>query len=88
MDVRGKAGKGTLVLFGSLNKRRSLRADRHRINQHQRSIIESVEQMAAQGRGAAEIMRDNIGLMQTPMIVERREQLILNTTGYVAVRLV
>lgn len=87
MDIGRQTGKRFLVFFCRLNQGRSLGADRDRIDQHQGAIIEPVEQVAAQRDGAAEVMRHDVGPLQLPVSVERREQLVLNAARHVRVGL-
>ena len=56
MQIGGQSGKGGLVLADMLHERRAPGLQRHRIDQDQPAIIPAVQQMAAQGRGPAEIM--------------------------------
>lgn len=73
--------------FCRLDERRALRADRDGIDQHKAAIVDAIQKMRAQCSRTAEVVGDNVGLVDVPVIHERGEQPVLGTVENIRVGL-
>src|ERR1700693_4369285 len=77
MNVLGHAPKCSLVLAHMLDEGRTPRRQRHRVNQREAAVVPAVQQMRTQRCGAAKIVCDDIGLLESPMFEQFAEYDVL-----------
>ncbi|MNP22027.1 hypothetical protein D3C76_1146740 [compost metagenome] len=61
------------MLTHMLHERRTPGRQCHRIDQRQAAVILAVEQVRAQGGGAAEVVGHHIGAIQAPVLQQLRQ---------------
>ena len=86
LQIVGHAGEGGFVVAHMLHEGRPPGSDRDRIDQQQLAVVAAVDQMRAQRRGAAEIMRDHQRVGQAPMLQQGRQQAVLDTERHILLR--
>lgn len=78
MDVWGQAGECVRMPTDMVEEVRPPRAHGDDVHQHIAFEVASVQQMSAQGRRSAEIVRHHTGAVEPPMVEHESERLALN----------
>ncbi len=64
-----------------LHEGRSPGADGDRVEEQQAPVVAAVQEVRAQDRRTAEVVGDDIGRLEAPVLEQRRENLVLHAQG-------